>query len=263
MRNRYFRCTIAYDGTAYGGWQRQPNAVTVQELLEKALAQLAGCPVVVHGSGRTDAGVHARAQVASFVAPLYHPLATICRALNANLPTDIRVRQVRTVSATFHARFSATSKEYRYQIDCGTVADPFLRHYAWHHPQPLDVSAMRRAARILKGPHDFTALAAKSERQPVRTISKLSIIPRGSLLTIAVTADGFLYKMVRSIVGALVKVGERRLTVEELRSVLEGRKRTALIATAPAHGLFLWRVTYGKTKRGRPRRVSRVVAATD
>jgi tRNA pseudouridine38-40 synthase len=173
--------------------------------------------------------------------------ATLDRALNANLPVDIRVQRVQEVDARFHARFSAKGKEYRYQIDCGAVADPFLRAYAWHHPRPLNVTAMRQAARLLKGRHDFAALSANPMRPvetTVRTVSRLSVTKRGSLLTIAVVADGFLYKMVRSIVGALVKVGEGRITVEQLQKLVKAKKRSALVETAPAHGLFLWRVFY-------------------
>jgi tRNA pseudouridine38-40 synthase len=242
-----YRLTIAYDGTAYGGWQRQPNRVTVQELLERALSQLAGQPVSVHGSGRTDAGVHARAQIASAMLAVRHSPATILRALNAALPGDIRVLRIRRAPRGFHARLAARRKQYRYQIDCGAVADPFLRAYAWHHPKPLNVAAMRAAARALTGRHDFRALSANPLRpveNPVRTISKLTVTRRGNLITIAVVADGFLYKMVRSIVGALVKVGEGRLTVEQLRDLLRGKKRTALVETAPAQGLFLWQVSY-------------------
>jgi tRNA pseudouridine38-40 synthase len=244
MPTRYLKFAIAYDGTNYGGWQLQPNAVTVQGLLEAALKKIAGRRVVVHGSGRTDAGVHARAQVASCSLITNHRSLVLRRALNANLPDDIRVLRVQEVDANFHARFSAKSKEYRYQIDCGTVADPFLRSYAWHHPRPLDRSAMRRAARLLVGRHDFTALSAKSERNPVRTIRRLTITKRGNLLTIAVVADGFLYKMARSIVGALVKAGEGKLTVEELRKRMQANERTAAVETAPAKGLFLWGVLY-------------------
>lgn len=246
MRTRHFRLTVAYDGTVYGGWQRQPNALTVQELLEKAVHQVTGVRATVHGSGRTDAGVHARAQVASCSFPTRLAPGTLLRALNANLPEDIRVLRVEEVSPRFHARFSAHWKEYRYQIDCGAVADPFLRRYAWHHPGKLDLAAMRRAARVLKGRQDFTALAAKSERSPVRTVSRLSIARRGNLLTVTIVADGFLYKMVRSIVGALVKVGEGKLSAEQLQAIVASRKRTALVETAPAHGLFLWRVGYGR-----------------
>jgi tRNA pseudouridine38-40 synthase len=167
--------------------------------------------------------------------------------LNAQLPKDIRVLRVQDVNDGFHARFSARGKEYRYQIDCGAVADPFLRRYAWHHPHPLNVAAMRRAARLLKGRRDFLALSANPMRPvktPVRTISKLTIIKRGDLLIVSVCADGFLYKMVRSIVGALVKVGEGKLTAEQLKALVKTKKRTALVETAPARGLFLWRVWY-------------------
>jgi tRNA pseudouridine38-40 synthase len=261
--HRHFKLTLAYDGTGYGGWQRQPNAITVQELVEKALEEVLGSRFSVHGSGRTDAGVHARAQVASCSLATHHSPLTIRRALNANLPDDVRVLRVQEVDAKFHARFSARKKEYRYQIDCGAVADPFLRRYAWHHPRLLNLPAMRRAARLLKGRHDFTAFAAKSERTPVRTVTKLTVAKSGRLVTIAVVADGFLYKMLRSIVGALVKVGEGRLTTAELARLLAGRQRTAVVETAPAHGLFLWRVNYGQAKRGKPGRASRVARRAD
>lgn len=246
-KTRHFKLTIAYDGSRYGGWQLQPDAYTIQQAVEQALAKLAGHPVRVHGSGRTDAGVHARAQVAS--CPFATNLAprVILLALNAHLPEDIRITGVGEVDAKFHARFSAKGKEYRYQIDTGKVADPFTRAYAWHHPRPLNVVAMRRAARLLLGRHNFSALSANPMRPidtPVRSISKLVVAKRGNVLTISVRADGFLYKMVRSIVGALVKVGEERLTTEELQALVRAKKRTALIETAPAHGLFLWKVFY-------------------
>ncbi len=244
---RHFKLTIAYDGTDYGGWQLQPNSVTIQGLIEAALKKIAGRRVVVHGSGRTDAGVHARAQVANCTLTTNHRPPVLRRALNANLPEDVRVLRVQEMDAKFHARFSAKGKEYRYQIDCGAVADPFLRAYAWHHPRPLNVAAMRKAAALLKGRHDFGALSANPLRpieSSVRTISRLAVTKRGDLLTISVQADGFLYKMVRSIVGGLVKVGVGKMTVEELRKLLRGRKRTALVETAPAKGLFLWKVDY-------------------
>ena len=246
-KTRHFKLTVAYDGTRYGGWQLQPNADTIQKAIEHALAKLAGRAVRLHGSGRTDAGVHARAQIANCSFETRLALRVLLLALNANLPEDIRVTRVEEADAKFHARFSAKGKEYRYQIDCGIVADPFLRAYAWHHPRPLDIAAMRRAARVLVGRHDFSALSANPMRTietPVRKISKLTLTKRGDLLTVCVAADGFLYKMVRSIVGALVKVGEGRLTVAQLRELMHVRKRTATIETAPAHGLALWRVYY-------------------
>src|ERR1700722_15144757 len=226
---RHFKLTVTYDGTQYAGWQLQPNGKTIQEVVETALAKIDGREVRVHGSGRTDAGVHARGQVANCTLRTQLKMPILLKAVNANLPEDVRVLRLQETDAKFHARFSAKGKEYRYQIDGGAVADPFLRAFAWHRPWPLNVDAMRRAAGLLKGRHDF---------------SELSVIKRGSVITVSVTADGFLYKMVRSIVGALVKVGEGRLTVEELQKLVKAKKRTALVETAPAHGVFLWRVFY-------------------
>jgi tRNA pseudouridine38-40 synthase len=255
-KTKHFKLAIAYDGTRYGGWQLQPNVVTIQGLIEAALKKIAGHRVVVHGSGRTDAGVHAREQIANCSFATRHTSAVLLTALNANLPEDVCVLRVQEVEEKFHARFSAKAKEYRYQIDICEVADPFLRAYSWHHPRSLNVATMRKAAALLKGRHDFSALSAKpsprdaegrgrqSERDPMRTISTLTVTKHGNLLTICVRADGFLYKMVRSIVGALVKVGDGKLTVEQLCELLAGKKRTALIETAPAKGLFLWKVFY-------------------
>lgn len=244
---RHLKLTVSYDGTQYAGWQLQPNGKTVQEVMETALAKIDGREVRVYGSGRTDAGVHARGQVANCTVRTQLKVPTLLKALNANLPEDVRVLRLQVTDAKFHARFSARGKEYRYRIDCGAVADPFLRAYAWHHPWPLNVDAMRRAAGLLKGRHDFSVLSAKPRRPveaTVRTISKLSVTKRGNVITISVAADGFLYRMVRSIVGALVKVGEGKLAVEELQELVKAKKRTALVETAPAHGLFLWRVFY-------------------
>lgn len=243
----HFKFTVAYDGTAYGGWQMQPNRVSIQQRIEEALATIDGRRVVVHGSGRTDAGVHARAQVASCAMLTRHSPAVLVRAVNAHLPDDIRVLRVQRVAPDFHARFSATAKEYRYQIDAGPVADPFQRAYAWHHPRPLELAAMRRAAIVLRGKHDFATLSANPMRQvesTVRTVSRLTIAREGALIVIAIRADGFLYKMARTMVGALVKAGEGRIDVAHLKQVMASGKRTASIETAPAHGLFLWKVHY-------------------
>ncbi len=247
MRTRNCKLTIAYDGTAYAGWQSQPHGVTIQQLIEKVLGQIEKTTVTLHGSGRTDAGVHARAQVAS--CRLKTPLSAriLRQAINAHLPADIRINRVQFVENEFHARFSASGKEYRYFIDTVPVADPFRRAYHWHHPQPLDITAMRRAARALKGTHDFRALSANPMRKidtPVRTVRRLTVRKCEDGLVIVAVADGFLYKMVRSIVGALVKVGEGRLSADQLITLRDAKKRTAHIETAPAQGLFLWRVMY-------------------
>ena len=242
-----YRLTVEYDGTELVGWQRQSTGPSVQQALEQAALGFCQQPVQMVAAGRTDAGVHAQAQVAHAKFSTGHSPAILRRALNANLPVDIRVTGVRRVPEKFHARFSATEKEYRYQIDAGAVADPFLRRYAWQHPQPLDLTAMRRAAKLITGKHDFSALSANPMREietPVRTVTKLTLTRHGNLVTLAVSANGFLYKMVRSIAGALVKVGEGKLTPEQLRSLIAGKRRTALVETAPARGLFLWRVWY-------------------
>lgn len=247
MPTRNCKLTLAYDGGAYAGWQSQPHGVTIQQVIEGVLGQIDKKPVALHGSGRTDAGVHARAQVAS--CRLQTPLTArvLRQAINAHLPADIRVNRIQFVDADFHARFSATGKEYRYFIDTSPVADPFQRGYCWHRPQPLDLAAMRRAARELKGTHDFRALSANPMRKidtPVRTVRRLTIRERDAGLVITAVADGFLYKMVRTIVGALVKVGEGRLGIDGLIRLRDAKTRTAQIETAPAHGLFLWRVIY-------------------
>lgn len=251
-RGSWWKLVVAYDGTAYGGWQRQPNAVTIQALLEEAFYRVTGQRVTVHGSGRTDAGVHARGQVASCECLTSLGPVALRRALNANLPADVRVWRVTRAPVGFHARFDAVQKEYRYLMETGEVADPFLRRYAWHHPQPLDVREMRRAAARLRGRHDFTALSANpggAERDRVRCITRLGIHRRGSQVTIVVRADGFLYKMVRTLVGALVRVGEGKLTAEQLAALVRAGRRVPLLETAPAHGLTLWRVWYRRGRR--------------
>jgi tRNA pseudouridine38-40 synthase len=250
MRTRSDYCCrllLAYDGTNYAGWQIQPGRDTIQGLLRAAVVKLFDETISIHGAGRTDSGVHACGQVASFTAKIRIPPTTLVRALNANLPEDIRVLKAALVAPDFHARFSARRKEYRYQIVNAVVMDPFLRTHALHHPRKLDLAAMRRLARLLVGRHDFAALSSKPHREvktTVRTISRLSVQRDGNLITVAVEADGFLYKMVRTIVGALLKVGRGEAAPEEMGAYLLGRKRTHFVTTAPPHGLILWNVWY-------------------
>jgi len=245
-----YKLTLAYDGTDYAGWQVQPNGTAVQEVVERAIERIFGVKARVHGSGRTDAGVHALAQVAHFQIPEAHatiPLKNLRRALNDALPPDVRVLKVEQAPSSFHARYSAHEKTYRYQIYCGEVMDPFLRRWATHSPRPLDVAAMRRAARVLVGRHDFAAFSANPKREQestVRTLKRLSVARRGAMVTITATADGFLYKMVRSLAGALLKVGAGKLTVEDIRRILASKQRTALVETAPPQGLCLVKVRY-------------------
>ncbi len=245
-----YKLTLAYDGTDYSGWQVQLNGTAVQEIVERAVERIFGEKARVHGSGRTDAGVHALGQVAHFQIPKAKakiPPASLRGALNGVLPRDVRVLKVERAAADFHARFEAHEKTYRYQIFCGDVMDPFLRRWAAHSPHRLDVTAMRRAARVLAGRHDFAAFAANPRREQettVRTLKRLSVARRGKLVTITATAEGFLYKMVRSLAGALLRVGTGKLTVADIERILKSKTRTARVETAPPQGLFLMKVRY-------------------
>jgi tRNA pseudouridine38-40 synthase len=249
-----FKVTLAYDGTDYVGWQRQANGVSIQGLIEDALRVLDGRDVRVTGAGRTDAGVHALGQVAAFtIARVLSPDAVL-RALNAHLPGAIRVLAAEEAAPTFHPRFGARAKTYRYRIWNGDVISPFERRYAWHLPGALDLDAMRAAARLVEGRHDFAAFqasggsAATSEREVFASrvdFQSLTPHPQSPLLAYDISGAGFLRHMVRIIVGSLVEVGRGRQPAEWVGAVLASRDRTAAGPTAPAVGLFLVGVEYG------------------
>ena len=253
-----FRILVAYDGTDYVGWQRQTTGTSIQGVLEDTLRAFGEGEVPVAGAGRTDAGVHALGQVASFTLARPLPCDTIVRALNARLPGDVRVRSAVDVPASFHARFDARTKTYRYRIWNGEVMPPFERRYAWHLRGPLDVGAMRCAARLIEGEHDFSAFqsAGSDVATTVRTIVGSTVNAEstdadgsmlGSMVTYEVSADGFLRHMVRSIVGTLIEIGRGRQPVDWMTDVLESRNRAIAGQTAPALGLFLARVSYHDT----------------
>ena len=261
MAARTLKFTLAYDGTGFVGWQRQAEGESVQGVLEDVLARFDGAPVTVHGAGRTDAGVHALGQVATVRLATPVPTATLVRAVNAQLPEAVRVLAVDEVPDDFHARFSATSKTYRYLINHAPVALPMTRAYAWHLPGPLDVMAMRRGARHLLGTHDFSAFRSVGGGSPdsVRTMSRAEVLllpPQthlwgGSqeLLAIDVSADGFLRHMVRAIAGTLVEVGRGWRDPADVATLVAGASRADAGATAPPHGLFLMRVDYDRGAR--------------
>jgi tRNA pseudouridine38-40 synthase len=242
------KLTVAYRGTDFFGWQRQAGKRTVQECLEAALAKLWGGKIDLQGSGRTDTGVHALGQVASFNAPRLHAAAVLQRALNANLPRDMRVVQCRLVSPAFHARFDAREKTYRYLVLNQLVQDPFMLDTHWHVPRPLNLAAMRRAARLLRGEHDFASFTSnpgyKRERGTVRTMRRASITKSGDVLTFHFTSNGFLYRMVRNLVGGLVKVGLGKISVDDFGRILRARSRSEAPPNAPACGLYLVGVKY-------------------
>lgn len=246
-RLQRYRMLLAYDGTAYWGWQAQPTHRTIQGELERVLRELTGEHQRIHSSGRTDRGVHARAQVAHF--DLHRPVLPMKLMLgfNALLDNDIRVLSILKVRPDFHARLSAVGKEYRYFIWNANLVPPWLRHYRMPVRHPLDVEAMNKAAVLLAGRQDFAAFSANPHREvrgTVRHLWKLAVHRRGREVVIAALGDGFLYKMVRSLTGFLVRVGVGEVPPEAARSILDSRNRTARVPTAPARGLFLWRVLY-------------------
>jgi tRNA pseudouridine38-40 synthase len=243
---RNLKLTLAYDGTRLVGWQRQAEGDSVQGLLEDALARFEGAPVTVHGAGRTDAGVHALGQVASAQVTFAHDGATLTRALNAQLPEDVRVLGVEEVSPQFHARFSARSKTYRYQIRHGNIADPFERAFVWHMPERLRVEEMRAAAGVLIGTHDFAAFRSIGTpvRDSVRTVTQSTITDAEGRMAYEISGNGFLRHMVRAIVGTLVEIGRGFRDTESMAALLRGSARSDAGATAPPQGLFLVRVDY-------------------
>jgi tRNA pseudouridine38-40 synthase len=251
-----FKIVVAYDGTDFVGWQRQAGGSSVQGLLEGALSELDGRAVAVVGAGRTDAGVHALGQVASFALERPASPETVVAAVNARLPSAIRVLDAAETPAGFHARYQARSKRYRYRIWNGPVMSPFERCYAWHVSTPLDRRAMAAAAPALGGRHDFAAFqsAGGSTTTTVRTVLSSSIEPMpatagsrdaSALIVYDIVGDGFLRHMVRTIVGTLVEIGRGRWPPSHMAAVVASRQRGDAGPTAPPEGLFLVSVEYG------------------
>jgi tRNA pseudouridine38-40 synthase len=243
-----YKITIAYDGTALVGWQRQARGTSIQGLLEEALAGLDQTGVIVYGAGRTDAGVHALGQVASFSLTRTIEGRNLVRSLNASLPDTVRVLAADVVPDTFHARYDARRKTYRYRLWNGDVLDPFERQYVWHVYGPLDREAMAAAARLIEGRHDFAAFQATSgrTRSSEREVfsSRVIAAPSPPLLVYEISGSGFLRHMVRNVVGTLVQIGRGRRPAAWMSEVLEGRDRMKAGPTAPARGLLLVSVEY-------------------
>jgi tRNA pseudouridine38-40 synthase len=274
-----WKLTLAYDGTDFSGWQVQPGERTIQGEVQAALGRICGESPLPQGSGRTDAGVHALGQVASFALAAAIPAENLQRALNRTLPPSIRILETRTVRSTFHARHSAVAKTYEYRVFRGAICPPFVAPYVYACSWPMNVEALQRAARIFEGTHDFLSFAAtdpelanrgldenaKPDERPiprpgfrteppmpatVRTIFssgwEAHPSPEGELLVYRVRGSGFLHHMVRNLVGTLLDVGRGRLSVEEIPRILATRSRAAAGPTAPAKGLFLCSVEYGE-----------------
>ena len=256
-----FKLTIAYDGTGYVGWQVQKSGKGVQEIVEAALARLFPSRPQLLSSSRTDTGVHAMGMVAHFevLRAEYKMPANrlLLLALNAWLPHDIRVMHVARSKPDFHARYDASGKQYRYLVWNHPAANPILRTQSWHVPRTLDVAAMRKAARLFVGKHDFRSLAANRGdvlKDAVRTMTRCDVRRSGSQITFIIEGDGFLYKMCRGIVGTVVQVGQGKIAAADIKRILAHRDRRVAGMTAPAHGLVLWKVYYRKPSRRKEKR---------
>jgi tRNA pseudouridine38-40 synthase len=249
---RNLKLTLSYDGTDFCGWQVQPDTPTVQGTLASAIGRLTGENVLPQGSGRTDAGVHALAQVATFSTSSSVPAQNFAKALNDILPVSIRILDVAEMPGEFHARKSACAKTYRYRIYREPICPPFLVRYVWHFPYPLDEAEMSKSAAHAVGEHDFTSFAAvdpergteNREASNVRTIFSSAFERQGEELIYTVRGSGFLHHMVRNLVGTFILVGKGTLKPADIRRILEARDRSVAGATAPASGLFLVNVEY-------------------
>ena len=250
---RNIKMTISYDGTNYAGFQsqRRTNLPTIQEVLENALEKITAHPVRINASGRTDAGVHAMEQVVNFKTDGSIPTFKIPVALNSILPKDIVVKKAVEVDASFHARFSAVAKTYLYQIYNHNIRPAIGHQFFFHYPFPLDIKAMNEAAEYLTGEHDFASFCAAGSgaKTTVRTIYKLSVKQYFHKIYIIVSANGFLYQMVRSITGTLLSIGSGKMALEKISELLAAKNRAATGQTAPPHGLFLARVYYELPKK--------------
>ena len=240
------KLTIEYEGTAYAGWQRQPNQPTIQAVLEEALFRITQQHISAVGAGRTDSGVHALGQVVSFQSDKSLSVAQWAPALNSYLPKDITVISSERVSDDFHARFSAKGKIYEYRIIVQSSRPALDRHRAWHFPHPLDTDVMRQAMSHFLGTHDFTSFRGQRSQtiNPMCTISHLSLWSKSSFLTIRIEGDRFLKQMVRAIVGTLVEVGQHKRDPHTMQDILQAKNRRAAGRTAPPHGLYLVQVLY-------------------
>lgn len=246
MIKNYLLC-IEYDGSKYSGWQRQGNTGnTIESKISECLKLMCSCQEIeIHGSGRTDAGVHAKGQMANVKLDTNYSTCEIKSYLNRYLPEDIRILSVEEVDYRFHARLSAVKKTYVYTIDNGDKANVFFRRYSWHINEKLDINKMQEVARFLVGKHDFRSFSdMKTKKSSVRIIENINIIQNVDMINIEFTADGFLYHMVRKLTGALVEAGAGRITVGEIQKILEKKDKQAFKIMAPASGLCLKEVMY-------------------
>lgn len=251
-----YKITLAYDGTHYSGWQIQPNAPSIQQHLQEALATLfGGMPIAVIGSGRTDSGVHALNQTAHFKIEQQMEPNRLLLALNGLLPKDIRVKTVEKVHLKFHSQYHAIKKEYHYHLFLDRIMDPFQRLYTWHVLRKIDLALLKQGAQLFVGTHDFTSFANEASegsaaKDAVRTIYRLDVCPTPGGVRLEFEGDGFLYKMVRNITGTLVDIASSRLSLDEVQKIFEAKDRRRASQAAPPQGLFLARVDYISQNEG-------------
>jgi tRNA pseudouridine38-40 synthase len=241
-----FKAVIQYDGTNYSGWQIQPDCFTIQGTLQQTLYKITNEKVTIHGSGRTDAGVHALGQVASFKIEKVMEESSLQSALNSLLPHDIKVIHLSEAADEFNAQYDVKSKEYKYQIYMGKVASPFLYRYVYHLPGKLDIEEMKKAAKQFIGEHDFSAFksAEGACRNTVRKVFQSDIINNEDIIYFIVVANGFMQYMVRTMVGTLINVGRGKMSATQIGKIIASKNRANAGATAPPQGLFLIKVNY-------------------
>lgn len=244
-----YKLTISYDGTAYCGWQVQPNGISIQALIEAALSTILRKQTAIHGSGRTDAGVHACGQTAHFKTEIQFDNRRLLHSLNGILPSSIRILSIENVPEDFHARFSATGKEYHYHLWLDPVQSPFQRLYSLHVRKHIDFKALQKACALFVGTHNFASFANEAHRgsaarDPVRTLTRLDAIETAGGVRLEFEADGFLYKMVRNITGTLLEAATGSLSDSAIRDIFSAKDRRAAPAAVPPQGLFLHKVFY-------------------
>lgn len=249
MPSYKYKLTIAYDGTSFGGWQVQPNCISIQALIQNALTTILRTPVSIIGSGRTDAGVHALGQTAHFSTKCAIPISKTLASLNGLLPVEIRILELVKVPPEFHACFKAVTKIYHYRLHLERISDPFKMNYAYHVPHPVDLHLLEQTASLFLGTHDFTSFANEASRGPaakgaIRTLHRLKLHPEPGGIRLEFEGDGFLYKMVRNIVGTLLDVCAGKIAKDQIPTILQAKDRRKAGRAAPPNGLYLVEVKY-------------------
>lgn len=241
-----YKLIVAYDGTNYNGFARQPNGITIQVILEEAIKAIIQKDVKVLGAGRTDAGVHAKGQCCTFDADINIPVQRLAHAINSKLPSDIAVKSAQIVGEDFHPQYGAKRKTYRYQILNSRIRDPFLSKYSWLYPFKLDIELMREAAAHMIGTHDFKCFTAAGggAKETVRSIYSIDIYQQEELITVDICGNGFLYNMVRIIIGTLIAVNEGKLSTDDIKRVIASKDRGQAGPTAPPQGLTMLQIVY-------------------